>query len=121
MPQNSQKEVRKFIKRRYCVIFHVGHLWPSGFGLISVRSLIYRANSLIFKQIFYSVFHCAVNVRGWVSVDFLLSLLCIVRVHSVNERGGYHAGGEKSYTGVCTKLFWCTLIAPIRDLIMGPL
>ena len=42
-----------YIKQRYCVIVYVGHFWTFDFSPISVRSLVFTMNYLIFTLIFF--------------------------------------------------------------------
>ena len=48
---------RQAVKRRYCVIVYVVHFWPSGFGPISVRSLLYMPRSRFLWKYRSSIFH----------------------------------------------------------------
>ena len=85
------------VKRRYYVRVYVGHFWPSDFGPISVRSLLYTPRSRFLRQYLSSVFHRRLTL--FVATES-------ARVVRERGRGGRgHAGGEKSFADVRAKLF----------------
>ena len=62
-----QNNALYFNKKFYFVIIYVGHFWPSNFGPIYFRSLIYTLISLLFTPVCHrrlSLFVSVEHVQG---------------------------------------------------------
>ena len=108
------------VKMCYCVIVYVCHFWPPNLRPISVWSLLYTPDSLIFMTIF-PVFHCAGNICAWVSL--IVSGIFPRKLRAQCANKGNEGGvmqGMNSFMWVCAQILsGAQYIAPIRGPIMG--